>query len=112
MISDLLKFTSLFKKAEKLYREEEEKITEYYKKSDKDAQYYLTMINKGTLSDKVNSLSELVAKNPTRSLSHLGVLLKEAKKKNRKQAEVAVVALRDLFTSDHLLQDDAKLTAF
>jgi hypothetical protein len=37
--------------------------------------------------------------------------MKEARSKNRKQAEVAVVALKELFGS-HILEDDVKLKAF
>jgi ribosome biogenesis protein MAK21 len=42
------------------------------------------MIVKGTLNDRINSLSLLVQKNPTRGLSYLGQIMKEARKKNRK----------------------------
>lgn len=66
-------------------------------KKDKDAQYFETMIKKGTLQDKVNSMKQLVQKNPHRSLSYLGQIMKEARKKNKKHAEVAVFALKDLF---------------
>jgi hypothetical protein len=51
VISDLLKYQGLFKKAQKLYEEEEQKLNEHQEAKDRDAQYYLTMIKKGTLND-------------------------------------------------------------
>lgn len=53
----------------------------------------------------------IVQKNTSMCLHHLQSVLHQAKKKNRKQAEFAFVALRDLFTK-HLLKDNSKLTAF
>ena len=101
-MDDLLKFQSLFKKAEKLYKEDETKVVEYHNEKDRDAQYYMTMIKKGTASDKISALSMLIQKNPERSLGYLQQVLVVAKKKNRKQAEFAFNALRDIF-SKHLL---------
>ena len=48
--------TGLFKRAEQLYNQEEKNITDFKLAKDKDAQYYLTMIKKGTLADKINAL--------------------------------------------------------
>jgi hypothetical protein len=45
------------------------------------------------------------------SLSYLTTLINLSKKKNRKQGELAIGALKDLFV-DHLLEDDNKLLAF
>ena len=74
---------------------------EYYGK-DKDARYYITMIKKGTAADKISALSMLIQKNTARSLCYLQQIVQVASKKNRKQAEGAYRALRDLF-SQHLL---------
>lgn len=75
---------------EKRYREKIEK--------EKDGQYYLTMLKKGTQADKISALSVLVQRNPQASLSFLMQLLSSAKKPNRKAAESAIFALKDLFT--------------
>lgn len=111
VIHDLLKFTSIYKKAEKLYNEDEQRVIAFKLQKDRDAQYYDTMIKKGTLNDKINSLSLLIQKDPSRGLNYLGQIMKEAKKHNRKQAEVAILALKELFIN-HLLQDNTKLSAF
>lgn len=80
----MLKYTNLFNKAKKLYKEDEESTMAYFSKKDRDASYYMTMLKKGTLADKINSLSLLIQKNPARSLTYLGQLMALAKKKNRK----------------------------
>jgi hypothetical protein len=48
VITELLKYTDLFKKAEQLYREEEEAVINWGGSKDKDAEYYQTMVKKGT----------------------------------------------------------------
>lgn len=53
----------------------------------------------------------MVQKSPERSLHYLYKLSSEAKKKNRKQAEIAIKAMKELFIN-HLLKDDMKLAAF
>ena len=47
-----------------------------------------------------------------KSVTYIGTLINLAKKKNRKQCEAALGALRDLFTTHGLLKDNAKLSAF
>jgi ribosome biogenesis protein MAK21 len=106
-----LKYQGLFKKAEALYKADETKVSEHLAKKDKDVKYYTTMISQGTLSDKINALQLLVQKTPERSLHYLYKLSAEAKKKNRKQAEIAIKALKDLFIN-FLLKDGSKLSAF
>jgi hypothetical protein len=77
---------------EKAYREKIEK--------EKDGQYYLTMLKKGTQSDKISSLSIIIQRNPQASLSYLMQLLTLTKKPNRKAAESAIFALKDLFVQN------------
>ena len=77
---------------------------EYFETKDRDAKYYTTMVKKGTAADKISALSMLIQKNTARSLHYLQEIVAVASKKNRKQAEYAYTALRDLFTK-HLLQD-------
>jgi len=111
VLQNLLKYQGLYKKAESLYRADEEKVMDHFKEKDKDGKYYFTMIKKGTANDKVNALQMMVKKAPARCLSLLQQLLTLARHKNRKQAEGALAALRDLFTQD-ILKDEAKLVAF
>jgi len=60
VIGDLLKFQGLFKKAERLYKEDEAKVIEYNETKDRDAKYYTTMVKKGTAGDKISALSMLI----------------------------------------------------
>lgn len=71
VIGNLLKYTDLFRKAEKLYREDEDKVNNWGAEKDRDTAYYQTMIKKGTQADRVNALTMLMQKNPSRSLNYL-----------------------------------------
>jgi hypothetical protein len=110
VIGDLLKYQSLFKKAQNLYLEDEAMIIDYLGK-DRESTYYITMLGKGTHSDKISALSMLINKQPQRSLGYLSQLIDLCRKHNRKQAEPAFLALRDVFTGA-VLEDSVKLTAF
>lgn len=54
-----------------MYREEEDAINSWGASKDKDVEYYQTMVKKGTMNDKLNALSMLIKKNPTKSLNYL-----------------------------------------
>ena len=54
----------------------------------------------------------IIQREPTKSLSYLNTLISLSKKKNRKQSENAISAVRDLFTLHGLLKDDRKLFTF
>jgi ribosome biogenesis protein MAK21 len=69
------------------------------------------MLKQGTMSDKISALSAIVQRNPECSVSYLTTLVGMAKKKNRKMAEIAINAVKDLFTNQ-LLYDDQILTPF
>jgi hypothetical protein len=56
------------------------------------------MLKKGTQADKISALSVLVERNPQAGICFLMQLLGNAKKPNRKAAESAIFALKDLFT--------------
>ena len=71
VITELLKYQDLFKRAERVYREEEEAVNSWGASKDKDIEYYQTMVRKGTMSDRLNALSMLIKKNPTKSLNYL-----------------------------------------
>jgi len=53
----------------------------------------------------------LIKKNVSRSLNFLKQLINLAKNKNKKQAEIAIFALRDLFIND-ILKEGEKLFSF
>jgi ribosome biogenesis protein MAK21 len=78
---------------------------------EKDGDYLLTMLKKGTISDKVSALSIIIQKDEQRSITYLRSLLNQAKKPNRKLSEQAMSALRDLFLQN-ILKDDNKLFTF
>mmetsp|Transcript_13083 Transcript_13083/g.22067 ORF Transcript_13083/g.22067 Transcript_13083/m.22067 type:complete len:183 (+) Transcript_13083:2-550(+) len=110
VIKDLLRVQSLFKRAEQLYKEDERRMAEHgLDKSKKD--FISVMLQRGTASDRVSSLTMLIQQNPLRSLSNIQQLIALAKKKNKKQAEIAVLSLRDAFANS-LLSDDRKLETF
>ena len=54
----------------------------------------------------------IVQRDPLKSLSYISTLINMGKKKNRKQAESAIGALRDLFTKNDLLRNDRALYSF
>jgi len=56
------------------------------------------MLKKGTQADKISALSVLVERNPHAGLCFLMQLLSNAKKTNRKAAESAIFAIKNLFT--------------
>lgn len=60
VIGNLLKYTDLFRRAEKLYREDEDKVNNWGAEKDRDTAYYQTMIKKGTQADRVNALTMLM----------------------------------------------------
>jgi len=69
------------------------------------------MKSRGTLSDKISALSLLIQRDPARSISYLDQLMAIASKKSRKQAEMSVGALRDLFCQ-YLLTKEFKVIPF
>ncbi|TNV85590.1 hypothetical protein FGO68_gene17657 [Halteria grandinella] len=108
--ADISHFSTLFKQAEKLTKDKE---TEHYAKlqKDKDGQFYLNMLKQGTMGDKISALSTIVQRNPQCSMSYLTTLVGMSKKKNRKMAELAINAVKDLFIFN-LLSDENKLSPF
>ena len=110
VLNELLQVQGLYKKAEALYKEQEAQVAEASQgKGQKN--FLTTMLQRGTASDKVNSLSMLIQKSPLFCISNLSSLLQLAKKKNKKQSELAVFALRDVF-SQTLLSEGRRLNSF
>ena len=87
----------LYEKATKLVDEKHKAFVEGLKKS-KDGEWYFTMLGKGTATDRISALAMLVQKDPMVTHPFLVQLLGLAKKHNRKQAEQAMTAFKDLFT--------------
>ena len=69
------------------------------------------VLRKGTLTDRVAALSLLVRESPVHTIRQLDVLLGMAQKKSRREAGLAINALRELFTAT-LLPQDRKLRHF
>lgn len=59
--------------------------------------WFKNLSEKGTLKDKIMSLSLIVKKDPISSLEYVRSLLKMANKKDRKQAFIAIDSLQELF---------------
>ena len=70
------------------------------------------MLSKGTATDKISSLAMLVQKDPIATHPFLVQLLGLTKKHNRKQAEQAVTAFKDLFLQGYLFKLQTKLHVF
>lgn len=77
-------YSNLYKKAEKLVRDNEQTYYQKLAKDNKEGDYLLKMLKQGTITDKISALSLLIQKDPIRSLTYLKTLLNLAKKKNRK----------------------------
>ena len=77
---------SLYAKAEQLIKVKERKFNEGLAKN-REGEWYLTMLKKGTATDKISSLAMLVQRDPQSALPYLMQLLSLAKKPNRKMAE-------------------------
>ena len=67
-----------------------------------EAQWKRKVLSSGTLSDKIASLALDVQESPVQSLWALDSLLSMSKKKGRREAELSIDALRDLFASNLL----------
>ena len=98
---------SLYTKAEEIAKQQEKKFNEGLQKN-KEGDWYLTMLKKGTATDRISSLAMLVQKEPMSTLSYLMQLLSLTKKSNRKMAEQAIGALKDLFINDFMVPEDKK----
>lgn len=70
-----------------------------------------TVVNSGVLADKVAALGMQIQESPVHTLQYLEQLLSMGKKKGRREAGLAVDALKRLFLED-LLPKDRKLRRF
>jgi len=72
-----------------------------------DARFFQSVLKSGTLHDKLAALALRIQESPLFRLSTLDSLLNSAAKKNRRESELAVLTLKDLFLSS--LLPDRKL---
>ena len=110
-VSTLEVAQKLYDKATKLVEERHKTFSEKLKKT-KDGEWHYTMLSKGTATDKISALAMLVQKDPIATHPYLVQLLGLAKKHNRKQAEQAMTAFKDLFLQGHLFKLQDKLHIF
>ena len=110
-VSTLEVAQKLYIKAGKIVEQKHATFAEKLKKS-KDGEWYFTMLSKGTATDKISSLAMLVQKDPIATHPFLVQLLQLSKKHNRKQAEQAVTAFKDLFLQGYLFELQNKLHVF
>jgi ribosome biogenesis protein MAK21 len=59
--------------------------------------FALTAIKSGTLSDRASAMAVLIQENPLANLRFVEALLTMAKKKGRREAEIATSTLKDVF---------------
>ena len=89
------------------------KEREHLDKMSKNRQneWYMTMLKKGTAQDKIAALTKVIQTNAMCSLSHLMQLVGMSKKANKKLAEYSIVALKDLYCQGWLvdIQNDGTI---
>ena len=74
--------------------------------------FYNTVIQSGTLSDKISALTLAVQESPIHNVKALETLLSLASKRSRSQAVDVLRALKDLFAQGSLLPSDRRLYTF
>jgi hypothetical protein len=79
-------------------------------REDSDWQFTQKVLTSGTLSDKVAAMALVVSDDPLHNMGYVDQLLAMAKKKGRREASMAVEALKDLFL--HNLLPDRRLVRF
>jgi hypothetical protein len=102
--------TELFEKAKTQNINKEKNHLEKMAKN-RNNEWYMTMLKKGTQNDKIAALSKVIQEDAKCSLSTLMQLVSMAKKANKKLAEYAIVAIKDLFTEGWLVdvQNDGSI---
>lgn len=69
-----------------------------------DAKWLRKMLNSGTLTDKLGAMVTLVQNDPVHNMDLIDSLLTMANKKGKREAQLSIQSLRELF-SLHLLPD-------
>eukprot|EP01138_Halocafeteria_seosinensis_P014490 gb/GECG01014793.1/.p1 GENE.gb/GECG01014793.1/~~gb/GECG01014793.1/.p1 ORF type:complete len:827 (+),score=142.82 gb/GECG01014793.1/:1-2481(+) len=100
------------KKAEKLLATEVESWQEKKEQSAVSEDKWLQQVLKdGTLSDRVAAMTLMVQQSPLHNLEHLTTLIDMSSKKGRREREMTVESIKDLF-STNLLPKHRKLIPF
>lgn len=100
------------KKAEKLLAAEVTAWHESKKQSTVSQDQWLQQVlTSGTLSDRVAAMTLMVQQSPLHNLTHLNTLVEMATKKGRREREMTIEAIKDLFATN-LLPSARKLTSF
>lgn len=97
---------SLLEKENELYAQIQQKS------SSSSHKFYSTIMNTGTLSDKISALTLAVQESPIHSVKSLENLVALSKKRSRAQAVDVLRSLKDLFAQGTLLPGNRKLKAF
>lgn len=98
--------------AKSLLNLENERHTTQIGSGNSDRQFYSTIMNAGTLSDKISALTLSIQESPLHNMKTLETLVGLARKRSRAQAVEVLGALKDLFGLGSLLPSDRKLRKF
>lgn len=63
-----------------------------------DSKWVRSMLNSGTLTDKVAAMASLIQNDPVHNVDLLEEMLAMANKKGKREAQLAINSLRELFT--------------
>lgn len=89
--------------------QEENEPSKKRQQSSSSQSFYNTVIQSGTLSDKISALTLAVQESPIHNVKALESLLTLASKRSRSQAVDVLRALKDLFAQGSLLPSDRRL---
>ncbi|KAF1840734.1 CBF-domain-containing protein [Cucurbitaria berberidis CBS 394.84] len=98
--------------AEQLLEAEATEYASSHMAKDSSHKFMSTVMNSGTMEDKVSALTLLVQESPLHTMKAFGQLLGLSQKKNRGAAMMSLAALKDLLGQGVLLPPDRKLKAF
>ncbi|KAL8767024.1 MAG: hypothetical protein Q9194_006112, partial [Teloschistes cf. exilis] len=105
--SDLV--SRLHEYAKSLLNMENERYHAQTGSGNSDRQFYSTIMNAGTLSDKISALTLSIQESPLHNMKTLEMLVGLARKRSRAQAVEVLGALKDLFGLGSVLPSDRKL---
>lgn len=98
--------------ADQLLQAEATEYASSHMAKDSSHKFMSTVMNSGTMEDKVSALTLLVQESPLHTTKAFGQLLGLSQKKSRGAAMMALAALKDLLGQGVLLPPDRKLKAF
>ncbi|KAF2833169.1 CBF-domain-containing protein [Ophiobolus disseminans] len=98
--------------AEQLLQAEATEYAATHMSKDASHKFMSSIMNAGTMEDKVSALTLLVQESPLHTMKAFDQLLGLSKKKSRNAAMMALAALKDLLGQGVVLPPDRKLKAF